>query len=731
MRHTYSPEEGQLQSATRVVEVLASGFNAGQRSAIAEAVECYWKVRSNEVLYPDAILVASQLKTLNTDTETLIAALLGSESAAREYSIDYVRKRFGNEIAELTHNVRKLNSMAVPSHVDVDAEHANRQTELLRRMLLAMVTDVRAVLVKLAFRTQRLHSIVHSDDAEKISIARDSLDIYSPLANRLGVGQLKWEMEDLAFRIIDPDAYKRIARALEENRAVREDYIRTFVAECENLLQSAGMIGVRILGRPKHIYSIWRKMRSKRIEFKDLFDVRAVRVLVDDVSLCYQALGAVHNRWQPVAGEFDDYIANPKENGYQSLHTAVVGPGGKPVEIQIRTRDMDRDAELGVASHWLYKEADGSNNSRRNSNDERMQKSVANLRQLLQQTDDMLVEGFTQQFNPDRVYVFTPKGDVVDMVAGSTPLDFAYHVHSEIGHRCRGAKINGSIVPLTSKLGNGDRVEVLTTREAAPSRDWLNRSLGYLHTSRARSKVRVWFNARDFDQHVADGKVILDREMRRLYCTDLSHDLVAREMKFDKLVDLHVALGRADITAAQVATKLTAMGRTALQPTRRRRETRLADGVQGRDSSIQVRGVGNLLTQTANCCQPVPYDSIVGFITRGKGVTIHRADCSNMLNLREGEQERLIEVEWGDEADATYQVEVLIIAFDRQGLLRDVSTVLADQNIDLHEVNTLSKPEDQTAEMRIRMSINQIGQLSTLTDKLRQLRNILSVNRVV
>jgi len=731
MRHTYSPEEGQLKSVTRVVEVLASGFDREQRSAIAEAVECYWKVRSNEVLYPDAILVASQLKTLNTDTETLIAALLGSESAAREYSIEYVQKRFGNEIAELTGNVRKLNAMAVPSHVDVDAEHANRQTELLRRMLLAMVTDVRAVLVKLAFRTQRLHSIVHSDDAEKISIARDSLDIYSPLANRLGVGQLKWEMEDLAFRIIDPDAYKRIAGALEENRAAREDYIRTFVAECESLLQSGGMTGVRILGRPKHIYSIWRKMRLKRIEFKDLFDVRAVRVLVDDVSLCYQALGAVHNRWQPVAGEFDDYIANPKENGYQSLHTAVVGPGGKPVEIQIRTRDMDRDAELGVASHWLYKEADGSNNSRRNSNDERMQKSVANLRQLLQQTDDMLVEGFTQQFNPDRVYVFTPKGDVVDMVAGSTPLDFAYHVHSEIGHRCRGAKINGSIVPLTSKLGNGDRVEVLTTREAAPSRDWLNRSLGYLHTSRARSKVRVWFNARDFDQHVADGKAILDREMRRLYCTELSNDLVAREMKFDKLVDLHAALGRADISAAQVATKLTAMGRTALQPTRRRRETRAPGEGQGRDSSIQVRGVGNLLTQTANCCQPVPYDSIVGFITRGKGVTIHRADCSNMLNLREGEQERLIEVEWGDEADATYQVEVLIIAFDRQGLLRDVSTVLADQNIDLLEVNTLSKPEDQTAEMRIRMSINQIGQLSTLTDKLRQLRNILSVNRVV
>ena len=730
MRHTYSPEEGQLQSATRVVEVLASGFNALQRATIADAVDCYWQVRANETDYPDAILVASQLKTLNTDTETLVAALLGSESAARAYSIEYVRKNFGDEIAELTDNVRRLNTLAVASHVDVDTEHANRQTELLRRMLLAMVTDVRAVLVKLAFRTQRLHNIVHSDDAEKVSVARDSLDIYSPLANRLGVGQLKWEMEDLAFRIIDPDAYKRIAKALEENRAMREGYIRNFVAECEALLHAGGMTDVRILGRPKHIYSIWRKMRQKRIEFKDLFDVRAVRVLVDDVSLCYQALGVVHNRWQPVAREFDDYIANPKENGYQSLHTAVVGPGGKPVEIQIRTHDMDRDAELGVASHWLYKEADGSDGSRRNSTDERMQKSVANLRQLLQQTDDALIEGFTQQFNPDRVYVFTPKGDVVDMVAGSTPLDFAYHVHSEIGHRCRGAKINGSIVPLTSKLGNGDRVEVLTTREAAPSRDWLNRSLGYLHTSRARSKVRVWFNARDYDQHVADGKVILDREMRRLYCSDLSNDLIAREMKFDKLVDLHVALGRADISAAQVATKLSAMGQTALKPTRQRRAPRPLEGT-GRDSSIQVRGVGNLLTQLANCCQPVPYDSIVGFITRGKGVTIHRSDCSNMLNLREEEQERLIEVEWGDEADAAYQVEVLIIAFDRQGLLRDVSTVLADQNIDLHEVNTLSKPEDQTAEMRIRMSINQIGQLSTLTDKLRQLRNILSVNRVV
>jgi len=407
-----------------------------------------WPIRNRETDYPDAVLVASQLKTLNTDAETLIATLFGSGSAIEAFPLDVVRAKFGDEVAELTDNVRRLNEMSIPNHDGVNTEHASQQTELLRRMLLAMVTDVRAVLVKLAYRTQRLHKLVRKGGPEKINVARDTMEIYSPLANRLGVGQLKWEMEDLAFRILDPDAYKRIASALEESRADRENYIREFVATCESLLPEKNFPATKVFGRPKHIYSIWRKMRQKRIEFSDLFDVRAVRVLVDDEdeNHCYRVLGLVHNQWQPVAGEFDDYIAAPKENGYQSLHTAVVGTSGKPVEIQIRTTSMDRDAELGIASHWVYKEKGGSVSQ----SDQRLQQSIASLRQLLQHADETLVEGFSQQFDPDRVYIFTPKGDVVDLVAGATPLDFAYHVHSEIGHRCRGAKINGRIVPPAS-----------------------------------------------------------------------------------------------------------------------------------------------------------------------------------------------------------------------------------------------------------------------------------------
>lgn len=720
MRHTHTPEETQLRTVARVVEMLASGFDHSDYERIAKAVDTFWPMRDIETDYPDSILVASQLKTLNTDADTLIAALLGSETCAERYSIEQVRQSYGEQTAELTDNVRRLNAMSVTNHEGSNVEHTEQQTELLRRMLLAMVTDVRAVLVKLSFRTQRLHTLVRRTDQLAVNVARDSLSIYAPLANRLGVGQLKWEMEDLAFRIIDPDAYKRIAGALEESRAAREMYIRDFVGNCSTILGDSGFSDAQVFGRPKHIYSIWRKMRLKRIEFSDLFDVRAVRVLVDSVRDCYGVLGLVHNEWQPVAGEFDDYIANPKENGYQSLHTAVVGPSGKPVEIQIRTRGMDRDAELGVASHWQYKEG--------GSGDSRLQKRIASLRQLLEQSDDSLVEGFSQQFDADRVYVFTPKGDVIDMVAGSTPLDFAYHVHSDVGHRCRGAKVNGSIVALTTKLLNGDRIEVLTTREPGPSRDWLNKSLGYLHTSRARSKVRVWFNAQDQEQHIAEGRAILDREMRRLHCSDIAIETVAQNMNFDKPNELFMSLGRNDVTAAQVAGALSRLGVATFKP---KRAPKVLKQHQNRSDSISVRGVGNLLTQVANCCQPVPYDSIVGFITRGKGVSIHRSDCSNMLSLRDDEIGRLIEVEWGDETDADYQVEVHIIAFDRQGLLRDVSTVMADRNIDVVAVNTLSNPDDQTAEMKIQIAINTMEQLSALMDQLRQLRNVLSVSRVV
>ena len=720
MRHTYTLEETQLQSVARVVEMLASGFSIRDYERIAKAVDLYWPLRHTQTVYPDSVLVASQLKTLDSDPDTLIAALLGSDSCTEKITREAIARDFGEQVAELTDNVRRLNAMSVSDHAAGSREKAEKQTELLRRMLLSMVSDVRAVLVKLAFRTQRLHILVKNPDEHAINVARDTLDLYAPLANRLGVGQLKWEMEDLAFRMINPESYKRIAKALEENRADRENYIRDFVDACSTMLETHGVKNFHVFGRPKHIYSIWRKMRLKRIEFDDLFDVRAVRVLVDEEPQCYAVLGLVHNEWQSVAGEFDDYIGNAKENGYQSLHTAVVGPAGKPVEIQIRTREMDRDAELGVASHWQYKEG--------GSGDSQMQERIASLRQLLEQADDSLVEGFSQQFDGDRVYVFTPNGDVIDLVAGSTPLDFAYHVHSDVGHRCRGAKVNGSIVPLTRRLVSGDRIEVLTTREPGPSRDWLNKSLGFLYTSRARSKVRVWFNAQDHEQHMSDGRAILDREMRRLHCTDIAIETVSQTMGFDKSTDLFVALGRAEINAAQIAGALSRLGKATLKVKPRTHRTKQS---HSRSDSISVRGVGNLMTQVANCCLPVPYDSIVGFITRGKGVSIHRSDCSNMLSLREEEQERLIEVEWGDETDADYQVEVKLVAYDRQGLLRDVSTVMADQKLDVVAVNTLSNPEDQTAEMQLKVAVNTVEQLSALMDNLRQLRNVLHVSRVV
>ncbi len=721
MKHTNTPGQGQLGSITRVVEVLSSGFTDHQKEHLQWAVECYWQVRDRKSIYPDSILVANQLKTLNTDSQTLIAALLGSDRTADTVPLRMIEKRCGDTQALLIDNVRRLNALSISEQTNQAA--VEKQTELIRRMLLAMVTDVRAVLVKLAFRTQRLHKLDKEDSVVARNIASESLNVYAPLANRLGVGQVKWEMEDLAFRILQPVDYKRIASALEENRASRERYIVDFVQQCRDMLSQANYDGVEVFGRPKHIYSIYKKMRVKRIEFDDLFDVRAVRILVDDLRDCYGILGLVHSTWQPFSREFDDYIANPKDNGYQSLHTAVMGPAGKPVEIQIRTRAMDRDAELGIAAHWQYKEGGRS--------DAKFHDNVASLRQLLEQTDDAsLVEGFSQQFDSERVYVFTPKGDVVDLVAGATPLDFAYHVHSEIGHRCRGAKINGSIVQLTHALQNGDRVEVLTTREAAPSRDWLNKSLGYLHTSRARSKVRVWFNAQDHEQHVADGRTILDRELRRLNAHDLAVEKVASELKFDKPIDLYVALGRNDVTAAQLASVITSLEPTRFKTTRTRRRINV-ESLNQRSDGINVRGVGSLLTQIANCCQPVPYDSIVGFITRGKGVTIHRSDCGNVLSMPVEEQERLIEVEWGDETDADYQVEIHIVAFDRQGLLRDVSTVLANEKKDVMAVNTFSNPHEQTAEMKIRLNISTIEELSSLMDKIRQLRNVQTVSRVV
>jgi GTP pyrophosphokinase len=431
---------------------------------------------------------------MRADTPILVSALLGTDVASKQYPPEFVHEHYGQEITTLTEGVRWLNELTIS-----ETFSSGNQAETLRRMVLSMVKDVRVVLVKLAYRTQRLYRLVKSDSPEAYAIAQETLTIYAPLANRLGLGQLKWELEDVAFRIVEPEAYKRVAKALEENRSAREVYIADFVADLSQQIETHGITGFSVFGRPKHIHSIWRKMRDKRIEFRDLFDVRAVRVLVNNIQQCYSVLGVAHSIFQPISREFDDYIANPKENGYRSLHTAVIGPMGKAVEIQIRTRAMDDDAENGVAAHWAYKEG--------SEVDPKLQKGINALRQLLDDNDDeQLVEGFSQQLDSHRVYVYTPKGEVIDLTNGSTPLDFAYQIHSEIGHRCRGAKVNGRIMPLTYLLRNGDQVEVLTTRDPGPSRDWLNKSLGYINSSRARSKVRAWFNLQDHEQHVAEGQ---------------------------------------------------------------------------------------------------------------------------------------------------------------------------------------------------------------------------------
>lgn len=715
MKHTFSADESIFRKLGTSQDFLAENFTRNQALMVRRAVELAWVIRGRKTGYPEALHVAAQLKSMRADVPIMVASLFGSDISSVHYPIEFVREHFGHEIAQLTSGVRSLNELSLG-----DSYGSGDKAETLRRMVLSMVEDVRVVLVKLAYRTQRLYSLVKKDSEHAKAIAQETLTIYAPLANRLGLGQLKWELEDVAFRIVEPQAYKRIAGALEESRASREVYIKEFVDELEMRIRKHGIESAHVFGRPKHIYSIWKKMNAKHIEFTDLFDVRAVRVLVDNLQECYSVLGTVHSFWQPISREFDDYIANPKDNGYRSLHTAVIGPRGKPIEIQIRTRAMDDDAENGVAAHWAYKEGSGV--------DEKLQQSINALRQLLDDNDDeQLIEGFTQQVDTDRVYAFTPTGEVIDLARGATPLDFAYHIHSEVGHRCRGAKVNGRIVQLTYQLNNADQVEVLTTREPAPSRDWLNKSLGYVNSSRARSKVRAWFNQQDHAQHLLDGRAILDRELKRFKAGGIAIETIVKRLKFDKPNDLFAAIGRNEISVPQIVGAIDHLAEPAVNSSELvARSGKRSSGGTG----INVRGVGSLLTQIAPCCAPVPPDSIVGFITRGKGVTVHRGDCSNILNLRDEERERLIDVDWGDDSQRSYQVEIFISAIDRHGLLRDVSTTLTALDIDVVSVNTLSNKEMQTADMRIGLHISDTNELALAMDKIRQLRNVQNVERV-
>ena len=700
--------------------------DARENSNIVDVVRQFVASRQADPLLTAAIdegrEIASILDSFDLSQNLLGAVLLYPAVRDELISVNDIEN---NNLEALSRNVIglvQLGRFSLPRGWKPGEALAAQQSEALRKMLLAVVSDVRLVLVRIAEQLFRMRQAKHAPPEEQRAIAIETREIYSALANRLGVWQLKWELEDLAFRYLEPDTYAEIARALKEKRTEREQFIEQVKETLQAELISQG-VKAKISGRPKHIYSIWRKMQRKDRGLDDLYDIRAVRVLVDDVKDCYAALGAAHNLWSYLPGEFDDYIANPKENDYRSLHTAVIGPDGKTVEVQIRSFDMHRQAELGVAAHWRYKEGGGSTAA--------FDQKIRFLRQLLEPAgggEDLLAQLRDDVFE-DRVYAVSPKGDVVELPAHATPLDFAYHVHTQVGHRCRGAKVNGRIVPLTYQVQNGDKIEIITGSQSQPSRDWLSPQLGYLAGARSRAKVRNWFRHQDRDQHQRQGRDILDRELSRLNVRDVATDDIARQLKHKNTETLCVSLGAGDLTSAAIATALQQLRGTELpDKVRPRRAPKRKDK---KSDAIAVSGIGDLLCNFARCCRPVPPEPIVGYITQGRGVSIHRQDCGNFLGLNQRHPERIIEVGWGDSESATYPVDLTLRAHDRTGLLRDISTVLADEHASVTDLKSHTDRKSMQTVMDISVEISDLPTLSTAITRLEQIPNVVSVSRKV
>jgi GTP pyrophosphokinase len=601
---------------------------------------------------------------------------------------------------------------------------SSQQAEGLRKMLLAIVTDPRLVLIKLAAQLHLLRESKDAPAADRERIARETREIYAPLANRLGVWQLKWELEDLSFRYLDPENYRRIAGWLASKRVDRERYIAETIAILNRELKNAH-IEAEVAGRPKHIYSIWRKMQRKGLSFEQLYDIRAVRIIVATIADCYAALGVVHGMWPYIPGEFDDYIATPKDNFYRSLHTAVIGPGKQPLEVQIRTREMHEHAELGVAAHWKYKEGAKANPA--------YEQKIVWLRQILEpsgagETEDDFLERVRSEIFEDRVYALTPRGEVVELPKGATPLDFAYHVHTDLGHRCRGAKVNGRMVPLNQPLANGDQVEIIAAKQANPSRDWLVPSLGYLVSQRNRSKVRAWFRKQDEEQNRLQGKQLIERELQRLAIHSVTLEDLVQEFKLSNADALYLAVGEGEITVAQITGAIQRRARPQELPSPVVRKPAVAT----KDTAgITVEGVGDLLSHFARCCGPVPPEPIAGYITLGRGVSIHRQDCQNFKRMEETAPERVISVEWGTSEDQSFPVDVNVRAFDRRGLVRDISGVLADSKINILAMNTFTHEEDGIADMTLKIMVRDFEELSRVLAKIQSLPNIVSARRRV
>ncbi len=682
---------------------------------------------SGELHITHTVAVAEILASLHLDHETLAAAILHDVIEDTDKNLPQLEQAFGSQISHLVDGVTKMN--IIDQQVDsfsLDSKYKQGHTESLRKLLLAMAEDVRVVLIKLADRLHNMRTLKYLPEHKQKRIARETLEIYAPLANRLGIWQMKWELEDLSLRYLEPRTYKKVAEFLDERRIDREEYIDRVTTVVTDALKDSN-IKAEVTGRPKHIYSIWRKMKRKGISFHELYDVRAVRIVVASIADCYSALGVIHSKWRHIPKEFDDYIATPKENMYQSIHTAVVGPEGKTLEVQIRTKQMNEHAELGIAAHWRYKEGPSHNKG--------YEQKIAWLRQLLQwkeesEDDNDFIDRFKSEVFEERVYVLTPHGDIIDMSQGATPLDFAYHIHSEVGHRCRGAKVNGRIVPLTYELKNADQIEILTNNNGTPSRDWLNNQLGYLNTSRARSHVRHWFKLQDLDMNIEAGKHTLEKELHRLRIRDVQYLELAEYFKYKNTDDFFSAIGRGDINSSQLSP---AAANLSNQKIAVEQETKISKPkeLSKKSNDITVQGVGNLLTNFATCCKPVMGDDIIGFITKGRGVTIHRHDCKNVLNMDTENDSRLIAVDWNTSSEQIYPVGIIIKAIDRKGLLRDITAIVANENINLISVNTLSNKSDNSAKMKITVEINTVHELSRVLIKIEQLPNVFEVYRAV
>ncbi|WP_193016245.1 GTP diphosphokinase [Proteus sp. FME41] len=690
-----------------------------------------------ELLLWRGVEMVELLSTLSMDKDSMRAALLFPLAEENLIDQEIITEHFGDAIWGLVRGVMEMDAIR-----QLKATHTNEtssvQVDNVRRMLLSMVEDFRCVVIKLSERIAHLREVKDATEDERVLAAKECFNIYAPLANRLGIGQLKWELEDFCFRYLHPDEYKKIASLLHERRIDREQYIDNFVSTVRGYMKEEN-VEVDIYGRPKHIYSIWRKMKKKNLAFDELFDVRAVRIVVERLQDCYAALGIVHTHFRHLPDEFDDYVANPKPNGYQSIHTVVLGPEGKTVEIQIRTRQMHEDAELGVAAHWKYKE--GGTGAAPKGGTGSYENRIAWLRKLIAWQEEMadsgeMLDEVRSQVFDDRVYVFTPKGDVVDLPAGSTPLDFAYHIHSDVGHRCIGAKIGGRIVPFSYQLQMGDQIEVITQKHPNPSRDWLNPNLGYVTTSRGRAKIHNWFRKQDRDKNILAGRQILDNELAHMDINmkEAEKLLIAR-YNVHSVDEVLAGIGVGDIRINQLVNFIQSKLNKATAEDEDKEALRTLESktpaprTTGAGSSIVVEGVGNLMHHIARCCQPIPGDNIVGFITKGRGISIHRADCEQLAELLSHAPERIVDAVWGENYSSGYSLVVRVVANDRSGLLRDITTILANEKVNVLGVSSRSDVKQQIATIDMNIEIYNLQVLGRILAKLNQLPDVIEAKR--